>query len=972
MTDTLRLLDHPLVATLGWTLTHFVWQGALLGLAAFVFLRVMRPERAATRYLIAAGTLAAMLVVPVLTFVTSSGETASTRVAWQPQRSPVTANAGAVTGSMIANFEQNPAAVRQWLPTQGSPASASDAAAIAPWWLPLVTAIWMLGVSVLSIRLLGGWALTQLLARRAVAQVSNDVEASAREMARRLGLRRSFAVVQSSAVLVPTLVGWVKPVVLLPMSALAGLSPEQLQAVIAHELAHIRRHDYLVNLLQSVVETLLFYHPAVWWVSAEIRAEREHCCDDLAVEVCGDRLVYVSALAELTSIERRAFALAATDGSLVTRVRRLLGRPLDSRRELPPSWAILVLLVLVGGGAGTYEMSADAAAVERIAHAAAASASAPSELRDRSASAPDDSDLDAQQPAPVVPIVPAAPVAPPAPPVPVAPVGVVVAPVPVGVFGLIAPPFPPAPLVPVAPVAPVPVAPAVPVAPSMPVAAPVMVPPVPVGVFGFVGPEVPPTPPVAPAAPVAPVAPALPVAPVPPPAAMTQGQRGEGNFVWNDNGERLTVRWTGPFRLSDDERDVAWIEEGARLTIADGWVFTDRIEMRGLAGGVDRKFYRSGLEREFDNEARGFLVNSIQRMIRSGMFAAERVARLLKQGGPDAVLAEMDRLQTNSSYVKRVYYLELVRRADLNVAQLTRVVERVGKDITSDHEKATVLLEVLQEGGVTDEQRAIAIRAAKTLRSDFERRRVLTAAMPSGTLSTELTLAVIDAVEQMNSSHERSQVLLTVAKRGGVTPQTSGRFMAAVSSMASAHEQRQVLSAVAAAPSLAEGVALDAVKAAGTINSPHEKRQAVSAYVNRSDASPKVAAAAMASAATINSSHEKAQVLLQVIAKGGLTDATAQSFFDTVNTMSSAHDMATVLKAVVAKGPLTERLLTGVLDSAKKINSSFERAQLLMSVLKTHTVTGANRSLFLDAAEGISSAHEQNQVLAALVRAERR
>jgi hypothetical protein len=110
--------------------------------------------------------------------------------------------------------------------------------------------------------------------------------------------------------------------------------------VIAHELAHIRRHDYLVNLLQSFVETLLFYHPAVWWVSSEVRAEREHCCDDLAVEVCGDRVVYVTALAELTSIERRAFALAATDGSLVARVRRILGRPTSARLELPPSWGI--------------------------------------------------------------------------------------------------------------------------------------------------------------------------------------------------------------------------------------------------------------------------------------------------------------------------------------------------------------------------------------------------------------------------------------------------------------------------------------------------------------------------------------------------------------------------------------------------------------------------------------------------------
>ena len=167
----------------------------------------------------------------------------------------------------------------------------------------------MLGVLVLSLRLLGGWVLTLMLARRAVRAVSPIRSRPRRgEMARRLELQRRFAVLESAAVSVPTLVGWVRPVVLLPASALAGLSPQcSCEAVLAHELAHVRRHDYLVNLLQSVVETLLFYHPAVWWVSAEVRAEREHCCDDLAVEVCGDRLVYVSALAELTSMERRAF-----------------------------------------------------------------------------------------------------------------------------------------------------------------------------------------------------------------------------------------------------------------------------------------------------------------------------------------------------------------------------------------------------------------------------------------------------------------------------------------------------------------------------------------------------------------------------------------------------------------------------------------------------------------------------------------
>jgi hypothetical protein len=135
--------------------------------------------------------------------------------------------------------------------------------------------------------------------------------------------------------------------VLLPAVAVSGLTPTQIEALIAHELAHVRRHDYLVNLLQAAVETLLFYHPAVWWVSKQVRAEREHCCDDLAVRVC-DRLVYVSALSDLAAMAIPRTALAATGGSLLTRVRRILGAG-DSAASTGGAWVPgLVALVVLG------------------------------------------------------------------------------------------------------------------------------------------------------------------------------------------------------------------------------------------------------------------------------------------------------------------------------------------------------------------------------------------------------------------------------------------------------------------------------------------------------------------------------------------------------------------------------------------------------------------------------------------------
>jgi hypothetical protein len=154
-------------------------------------------------------------------------------------------------------------------------------------------------------------------------------------------------VLESSLVSVPTAVGWLRPAILLPASAFTGLTPQQLEAVLAHELAHIRRHDYLVNVLQTGVETLLFYHPAVWWVSRQIRAEREHVCDDMAVRVTGDAMTYARALTRIERLRTAAaphLAMGADGGSLKSRVSRLVeGSP--SPRHLSPLLVGLFLIV---------------------------------------------------------------------------------------------------------------------------------------------------------------------------------------------------------------------------------------------------------------------------------------------------------------------------------------------------------------------------------------------------------------------------------------------------------------------------------------------------------------------------------------------------------------------------------------------------------------------------------------------------
>src|SRR5262249_17265232 len=176
--------------------------------------------------------------------------------------------------------------------------------------LPALVACWGAGVLLLSLRTLGGWALVQRLKRSGLSPVPESLEATFARLRDALEISAPVRLYRSALVRVPTALGWLRPVVLVPAGALLGLSSSQLELVLAHELAHIRRRDYLVNLLQTAVEMLLFYHPAVWWVSGRMRVERELCCDDLAVGACGNPVGYARALADLQEVGARVPALS--------------------------------------------------------------------------------------------------------------------------------------------------------------------------------------------------------------------------------------------------------------------------------------------------------------------------------------------------------------------------------------------------------------------------------------------------------------------------------------------------------------------------------------------------------------------------------------------------------------------------------------------------------------------------------------
>jgi bla regulator protein blaR1 len=193
----------------------------------------------------------------------------------------------------------------------------------------------MIGVLLLSARLAGGWMGVRKL-KRGASLAGAELEDIVKGLKRRLRVSAPVRLCTSATVRVPTAIGWLRPYILLPVTALTGLSEAQIAAILAHELAHISRRDYLLNSLQTAIETVLFYHPAVWWVGRQMRLEREHCCDDMAVAVCGSAFEYASALAEMEQIRDRIPepALAATGGDLLGRIRRVLGRDDRTSRSL--------------------------------------------------------------------------------------------------------------------------------------------------------------------------------------------------------------------------------------------------------------------------------------------------------------------------------------------------------------------------------------------------------------------------------------------------------------------------------------------------------------------------------------------------------------------------------------------------------------------------------------------------------------
>lgn len=311
-----QLVNSPFLQTLAITLIHFLWQGVLVACLLKLSFTLISKSKAPLRYGAAMAAMLANLILPVITFI----------FYYQPTVAAISnpLNNLTVTG-LPAHFENT--ITRAWYHQLAD-------------YLPYVSVAWLAAILGLAAKLLVEIYLVQRLPKSQIIATEPKLLAKFQQLVDQVGLKKAPKLLVSLKVDVPMAIGWLKPVVLMPAKMITGLSSEQLEMLLLHELAHIKRHDYLVNFFQTLIEILLFFHPAVLWVSKQMRQEREYCSDDIAVSHCGNPIAYAHTLADTAALCRHSrkatiptMAMAASGGDLKQRVVRLVNHQCTSENH---------------------------------------------------------------------------------------------------------------------------------------------------------------------------------------------------------------------------------------------------------------------------------------------------------------------------------------------------------------------------------------------------------------------------------------------------------------------------------------------------------------------------------------------------------------------------------------------------------------------------------------------------------------
>ena len=325
-----EILHSELTYRIGWTLIHSLWRGALIAAALAMALACLRAKSPQSRYLAACLAMACQLLFLVGTFLLMSGSPVPISPTDSIPKPAFAAQVAPVSQVKTVRIDSATAVPPPtWTPSEKNLwqrfSKPLDTA------IPWIGCMWCGGFLALSFWNLGGLIAIHRLKTLTTRSVDRVLDGTLARLLTRMQVGRRVRLLQSAIVESPLVVGVVKPIIIFPTGLLTQLSSEQIEAVLIHELAHICRHDYLVNLVQVAIDTLLFYHPATWWISSRIRSERENCCDDMVIKTTRERNIYVTALAVIAE-SRMTLAPAASGAPLLPRIQRLLGIS-DHRRQ---------------------------------------------------------------------------------------------------------------------------------------------------------------------------------------------------------------------------------------------------------------------------------------------------------------------------------------------------------------------------------------------------------------------------------------------------------------------------------------------------------------------------------------------------------------------------------------------------------------------------------------------------------------
>lgn len=342
-------MNYELIESLGWVLLHSVWQIALVAMLLLVFLRAFAETSTRVRYGVSVFALGISLALSVATFVVMNRNTTVT----------IQTNSVGVTG--VVQKEQPYMPSEQPLLMGDSEVTDTalgyvnliKAESLTPQ-MPWLVAVWLFGVAVFSLRMFGGLWQLRIYKTRNIVALENGWQERFDVLRARLEISQPVRLLRSTLVETPIVAGWLKPVILVPASVFLQIDLRELETIIAHELVHIRRRDYLVNFAQNLMEILFFYHPCVWWISAQIRREREFVCDDIVTQTLrGERIVYARALANLEELRlltngRMPSASpaigaigAANGGNLMVRIQRILQKNTEVKGN-PSAWSAML------------------------------------------------------------------------------------------------------------------------------------------------------------------------------------------------------------------------------------------------------------------------------------------------------------------------------------------------------------------------------------------------------------------------------------------------------------------------------------------------------------------------------------------------------------------------------------------------------------------------------------------------------